>query len=89
MAAPKFLEADHVTDERCPICGNSRADGHRCLSPTQWDFVTDERRFVAMVSGRNCGKTYAALCRLATIFGVSLASIKALADKVDKLEGKR
>ena len=48
----------------CGVCGKSRLDGHTCLSPTQWDFVQSEKRFVAFTSGRGCGKTFSALCKL-------------------------
>lgn len=51
----------------CKVCDKDKKDGHVCLSPTQWDFINSEKRFVALVSGRNCGKTFSALCRLATL----------------------
>jgi len=68
MVAEHAIDADlRQTAHDCKVCGNSKSDGHTCLSPTQWDFINDERRFVALVSGRNCGKTYAALSRLAVL----------------------
>lgn len=53
--------------ERCTGCGKHE-DDCACdtveLTPTQWDFVTDDRRFLYFNAGRGSGKTTAACWRI-------------------------